>query len=74
MIKSIISILFKIALSLMIVSILALGGIIFALSFGKTEIEDKLNELVLENRLEIVEIVEKRLSLDFEYQSLIVSY
>ena len=58
----------------MIVSILALGGIIFALSFGKTEIEDKLNELVLENRLEIVEIVEKRLSLDFEYQSLIVSY
>ena len=74
MIKSIISILFKIALSLMIVSILALGGIIFALSFGKTEIEDKLNELVLENRLEIVEIVENRLSLDFEYQSLIVSY
>ena len=74
MIKSIISILFKIALSLMFVSILALGGIIFALSFGKTEIEDKLNELVLENRLEIVEIVEKRLSLDFEYQSLIVSY
>ena len=59
----------------MIVSILALGGIIFALSFGKTEIEDKLNELVLENRVEIVEIVEKRLSLDFEYQSLIaVSY
>ena len=51
MIKSIISILLKIALSLMIVSILALGGIIFALSFGKTEIEDKLNELVLENKL-----------------------
>ena len=74
MIKSIISILFKIAFSVMIVSILSLGGIIFALSFSKAEIEDKLNELVLENRLEIVEIVENRLSLDFEYQSLMVSY
>ena len=44
------------------------------MSFGKTEIEDKLNELVLENRLEIVEIIENRLSLDFDYQSLFVSY
>ena len=61
MIKSKISILFKIALSLMIVLILALVGIIIALSFGKTKIEDKLNELVLENRLEIVENVENRL-------------
>jgi len=74
MIKSIISILIKVAFSAIIVSILALGVTIFALSFGKAEIEDELNDLVYENRFEIDDIIENRLSLEFDYQSLFVSY
>ena len=46
----------------------------FALSFGKTEIENQLNEMVIENKSEIVKALENRLSLNFEYENLIVSY
>ena len=74
MIKSILSISFKIAFSAVIVSILAFGITVFVLSFAEAEIENELNRLVDENKFEIDEIIENRLSLDFEYQSLLVSY
>lgn len=74
MIKSIVSITFKIALSALLVSILMFGATMLALSFGKSEIENQLNQLVFENKLEIDEIVEKRLSLEFDYQELKVTY
>ncbi|GIS40360.1 MAG: hypothetical protein Ct9H90mP13_02060 [Pseudomonadota bacterium] len=44
-----------------------------ALSFGKTDIENQLNEMVIENKSEIVKALENRLSLNFEYENLIVS-
>ena len=74
MIKSIVSITFKITLSAVFVSILMLGAAMLALSFGKSEIENQLNQLVSENKLKIDEIVEKRLSLEFDYQELMVTY
>ncbi len=74
MIKLIISILLKIIFAALVVSILSVGVAMFALSFGKTEIENRLNEMVIENKSEIVEAVENRLSLNFEYENLIVSY
>ena len=74
MIKSIISITFKIALSAIAVSILMFGAAMLGLSFGKSQIEDQLNQLVFENKLEIVEIVEKRLSLEYDYEELMVTY
>lgn len=74
MIKSIISITFKIALSALTVLVLMFGAAMLGLSFGKPQIEDQLNQLVLENKLEIVEIVEKRLSLEYDYEELIVTY
>ena len=74
MIKSIISITFKIALSALTVSILMFGAAMLGLSFGKSQIEDQLNQLVFENKLEIVEIVEKRLSLEYDYEELMVTY
>ena len=74
MIKLIISILLKIIFAALVVSILSVGVAMFALSFGKTEIENQLNEMVIENKSEIVEAVENRLSLNFEYENLIVSY
>ena len=74
MIKSILSISFKIAFSAVIVSILAFGITVVVLSFAEAEIENELNRLVDENKSEIDEIIENRLSLDFEYQSLLVSY
>jgi len=74
MIKSIISITFKIALSALTVLVLMFGTAMFGLSFGKLQIEDQLNQLVFENKLEIVEIVEKRLSLEYDYEELMVTY
>ena len=74
MIKSIVSITFKITLSAVFVSILMLGAAMLALSFGKSEIENQLNQLVSENKLKIDEIIEKRLSLEFDYQELMVTY
>ena len=74
MIKSIVSITFKITLSVVFVSILMFGAAMLALSFGKSEIENQLNQLVSENKLKIDEIVEKRLSLEFDYQELMVTY
>jgi len=74
MIKSILSISFKVVFSAVIVSILAFGITVVALSFAEDEIENELNRLVDENKFEIDEIIENRLSLDFEYQSLLVSY
>mgnify|MGYP001232071972 FL=1 len=74
MIKSILSITFKIALSALTLSILMFGALMLALSFGKPEIENQLNQLVFENKLEIDKIVEERLSLEFDYDELMVSY
>ena len=74
MIKLIISILLKIIFAALVVSILSVGVAMFALSFGKTDIENKLNEMVIENKSEIVKALENRLSLNFEYENLIVSY
>ena len=74
MIKSILSISFKVVFSAVIVSILAFGITVVVLSFAEAEIENELNRLVDENKFEIDEIIENRLSLDFEYQSLLVSY
>ena len=74
MIKSILSITFKIALSALTLSILMFGALMLALSFGKSEIENQLNQLVFENKLEIDKIVEERLSLEFDYDELMVSY
>ena len=74
MIKSILSITFKIALSALTLSILIFGALMLALSFGKSEIENQLNQLVFENKLEIDKIVEERLSLEFDYDELMVSY
>ena len=74
MIKSIVSITFKITLSAVFVSILVFGAAMLALSFGKSEIENQLNQLVSENKLKIDEIIEKRLSLEFDYQELMVTY
>ena len=74
MIKLIISILLKIIFTALVVSILSVGVAMFALSFGKTEIENQLNEMVIENKSEIVKALENRLSLNFEYENLIVSY
>ena len=74
MIKLIISILLKIIFAALVVSILSVGVAMFALSFGKTEIENRLNEMVIENKSEIVKALENRLSLNFEYENLIVSY
>ena len=74
MIKSIISITFKIALSALTVLVLMFGAAMLGLSFGKSQIEDQLNQLVFENKLEIVEIVEKRLSLEYDYEELMVTY
>ena len=74
MIKSIISITFKIALSALTVLVLMFGAAMLGLSFGKPQIEDQLNQLVFENKLEIVEIVEKRLSLEYDYEELMVTY
>ena len=51
MIKSIVSITFKITLSAVFVSILMFGAAMLALSFGKSEIENQLNQLVSENKL-----------------------
>jgi len=50
MIKLIISILLKIIFAALVVSILSVGVAMFALSFGKTEIENRLNEMVIENK------------------------
>jgi hypothetical protein len=50
------------------------GAAMLGLSFGKSQIEDQLNQLVFENKLEIVEIVEKRLSLEYDYEELMVTY
>ena len=74
MIKLIISILLKIIFAALVVSILSVGVAMIALSFGKTEIENQLNEMVIENKSEIVKALENRLSLNFEYENLIVSY
>ena len=74
MIKLIISILLKIIFAALVVSILSVGVAMFALSFGKTEIENRLNQMVIENKSEVVKAVENRLSLNFEYKNLIVSY
>ena len=74
MIKLIISILLKIIFAALVVSILSVGVAMFALSFGKTEIENQLNEMVIENKSEIVKALENRLSLNYEYENLIVSY
>ncbi len=74
MIKLIISILPKIIFAALVVSILSVGVAMIALSFGKTEIENQLNEMVIENKSEIVKALENRLSLNFEYENLIVSY
>ena len=74
MIKLIISILLKIIFAALVVSILSVGVGMFALSLGKTEIENQLNEMVIENKSEIVKALENRLSLNFEYENLIVSY
>ena len=74
MIKSILSITFKIALSALTLSILIFGALMLALSYGKSEIENQLNQLVFENKLEIDKIVEERLSLEFDYDELMVSY
>ena len=74
MIKLIISILLKIIFAALVVSILSVGVAMIALSFGKTDIENQLNEMVIENKSEIVKAVENRLSLNFEYENLIVSY
>ena len=74
MIKLIISIFLKIIFAALVVSILSVGVAMFALSFGKNEIENRLNEMVIENKSEIVKAVENRLSLNFEYENLIVSY
>ncbi len=74
MIKSIISITFKIIFSALFVSIVAIGITMLFLSIFKPQIENELNQLVLENRSEIDEIIEKRLSLEFEYKDLIATY
>ena len=74
MIKLIISILLKIIFAALVVSILSVGVAMIALSFGKTDIENQLNEMVIENKSEIVKALENRLSLNFEYEKLIVSY
>ena len=74
MIKLIISILLKIIFAALVVSILSVGVAMIALSFGKTDIENQLNEMVIENKSEIVKALENRLSLNFEYENLIVSY
>ena len=74
MIKSILSITFKIALSALTLSFLMFGAMMLALSYGKSEIENQLNQLVFENKLEIDKIVEERLSLEFDYDELMVSY
>ena len=74
MIKLIISILLKIIFAALVVSILSVGVAMIALSFGKTDIENQLNEIVIENKSEIVKALENRLSLNFEYENLIVSY
>ena len=74
MIKLIISILLKMIFVALVVSILSVGVGMFALSFGKTEIENQLNEMVIENKSEIVKALENRLSLNYEYENLIVSY
>ena len=74
MIKLIISILLKIIFAALVVSILSVGVAMLALSFGKTDIENQLNEMVIENKSEIVKALENRLSLNFEYENLIVSY
>ena len=74
MIKLIISIFLKIIFAALVVSILSVGVAMIALSFGKTDIENQLNEMVIENKSEIVKALENRLSLNFEYENLIVSY
>ena len=74
MIKLIISILLKIIFAALVVSILSVGVAMIAISFGKTDIENQLNEMVIENKSEIVKALENRLSLNFEYENLIVSY
>ena len=74
MIKLIISILLKIIFAALVVSILSVGVAMIAPSFGKTDIENQLNEMVIENKSEIVKALENRLSLNFEYENLIVSY
>ena len=74
MIKLIISILLKIIFAALVVSILSVGVAMIALSLGKTDIENQLNEMVIENKSEIVKALENRLSLNFEYENLIVSY
>ena len=74
MIKLIISILLKIIFAALVVSILSVGVAMIALSFGKTDIENQLNEMVIENKSEIVKALENRLSLNFEYENLFVSY
>ena len=74
MIKLTISILLKIIFAALVVSILSVGVAMIALSFGKTDIENQLNEMVIENKSEIVKALENRLSLNFEYENLIVSY
>ena len=74
MIKLIISILLKIIFAALVVSILSVGVAMFALSFGKTEIENQLNEMVIENKSEIVKALENRLSLNYEYENLIIAY
>ena len=74
MIKLIISILLKIIFAALVVSILSVGVAMIALSFGKTDIENQLNEMVIENKSEIVKALENRLSLNYEYENLIVSY
>ena len=74
MIKLIISILLKIIFAALVVSILSVGVAMFALSFGKTEIENRLNQMAIENKSEIVKALENRLSLNFEYENIFVSY
>ena len=74
MIKLINPIFLKIISLALVVSILSAGVAMFALSFGKTEIINRLNQMVIENKSEIIKAVENRLSLNFEYENLIVSY
>ena len=74
MIKLINPIFLKIISLALVVSILSAGVVMFALSFGKTEIINRLNQMVIENKSEIIKAVENRLSLNFEYENLIVSY
>jgi hypothetical protein len=74
MIKAIISFFVKALIFVMTSTIVAISIVFFILSYEKLEVEKKLNHIAVENKSEINKIIENRLSLDFDFEDLIISY